>query len=65
PDEVARAVFARTAVTMVFGEQDAFVTPERQREVLDRLETLTLPYRVVTYPGGHRMDGDVLLGLAG
>ena len=53
-----------TDLTVVVGERDQFVAPgqfDRERERLDRLG---IRYRLVTFPGGHRLDDDTLRALA-
>ena len=47
-------------LTMVVGDQDEFATPamiERQRA---RLDAAQVPYTVVRYPGGHRIERETL-----
>jgi predicted esterase len=56
--------FAPLDLTFVVGTRDEYITPkiiERERQ---RLEAAAIPFRVVTYEGGHEIDGAVLRQVA-
>ncbi len=42
------------------GESDEIVTPERVLENVSRLRDADIGHRVEAYPGGHRIERDVL-----
>lgn len=47
-------------LTLVAGDTDALVTPERIGAVETRLREGGVPFTTVRYPGGHRIEADVL-----
>lgn len=55
----------RTRLVLVAGEEDPFVTPERLREQEEALRAHAVPFDVVRFRGGHRVEADVLRDLAG
>ncbi len=52
-------------LTLVIGERDQFVTPERVTAELARLDALGATYDVIRFPGAHEMNAGVLRQLAG
>lgn len=54
------------AVDLMFvaGERDQFVTAEKLALEEARLQAAGLPYRLVRFPGGHRLDRTTLAALA-
>jgi predicted esterase len=52
-------------LTLVIGERDHYVTPERTAEEERRLADHGVAFDVVRYPGGHALDGDTLKRVAG
>ena len=62
--EPAPDLFAGADLTLVFGERDAFASADRIRREEDRLRTGGLPYRLLRFDGGHRLDGPTLHRLA-
>ena len=53
-------VLRRTRLTLVVGDDDPFANPAMVAEQTARLDGADIPYAVVRYPGGHRIDADVL-----
>lgn len=51
-------------VDLVAGVEDGFVPPDVVREDRERLARIGLPYREITFDGGHRMDRETLLAVA-
>ncbi|NNF58108.1 MAG: hypothetical protein HKN04_07680 [Rhodothermaceae bacterium] len=51
-------------LTLVVGEQDAYLTPERVAGQETALREAAIPYRVVRYDGEHRIEPEVLRRLA-
>jgi predicted esterase len=54
-----------TRLTLVVGDADEFATPAVVAGQEARLHGAGVPYEVVRYPGGHRIDGAVLGRLLG
>ncbi|NNF58989.1 MAG: hypothetical protein HKN04_12210 [Rhodothermaceae bacterium] len=54
----------RVGLTLVVGNADAYATPERIAEQEDRLRDAAIPFEIVRFDGEHRLDWDVLRGLA-
>ena len=57
------APIRRAAVTQVVGTKDIFATPKIVAKETARLRDAGLPYRFVTFEGGHRLDDDTLRAL--
>lgn len=55
---------SRTELLLVAGDRDAIATPARVIEQERRLREAGLEYRVVQYPGEHRLNARVLGALA-
>ncbi len=55
---------ARTRCTIVVGERDVFVTPDRVEAERARLEAAGFPHAFVQFAGGHRLDDATLLRVA-
>jgi len=51
-------------LVLVMGDADEYAGPERVAETERRLREADVPYHLVRYPGGHRVDPDVLKALA-
>jgi predicted esterase len=51
-------------LTLVVGDADAYATPERVAAMEARLREADVPYRLVGFPGGHRIVPAVLKALA-
>ncbi|HEY0971813.1 MAG TPA: hypothetical protein VGE02_12665 [Gemmatimonadales bacterium] len=68
PDDLGPATLGEslgsTRVTFVVGDADALRSEELVQAQLTRLRDAGLEPRVVTHPGGHHLDGDVLRALA-
>ena len=60
----ARRWLADADLTLVVGDEDAYATPERVADVEARLAAADVPYRLLRYPGGHRIERAVLTTLA-
>ena len=54
----------RVQLTFVVGSDDAFVSPERLDEQRHALDEHGIAYEIIEYPGGHRIEEDVLRQLA-
>ncbi len=52
-------------LTVVLGQEDKWVTREAVAEQEKALAAHGVPFRVVTFPGGHRLDAETLRSLAG
>jgi predicted esterase len=61
--EDARPWLSAVDLTLVVGDQDAYATPERVAEMETALHEADVPHRLVRYPGGHRIEPDVLKAL--
>ena len=55
-----RERLARMRLTLVLGTDDHFATPATVAAEEDRLRGAGVPYRIVRFDGGHRMDAEVL-----
>ena len=53
-----------TRVQLVLGLRDQFATPERVAAERARLDEAELPYEVITFDGGHRLDHATLARIA-
>jgi len=61
--ESAAQALRRTKLTLVRGDADDIATPEAVAKQRAFLENDSIPYRYLTFSGGHRMDADVLRSL--
>jgi predicted esterase len=59
------APLSRVESIFVVGTTDIFATPKIVERELERLRAANLPFRFVSFNGGHRMDDDTLRALAG
>ena len=55
---------SRLPLTLVVGDKDPIVPSSRVDEWETHFQNLDTPYRLMRYPGDHRIDGDVLIQLA-
>lgn len=55
-----RAAFAQARLTLIAGTEDEYAKPERIAEQEARLSRHDLPFRSLSFEGGHRLDSDVL-----
>jgi predicted esterase len=60
----ARPWLSAVGLTLVVGDADPYATAERVAAMEARLREADVPYRLVRYPGGHRIEPDVLGALA-
>lgn len=60
----ARIGIARAAITIVVGDRDPIASDDRVRAHRQQLDAARLPYRFVTFDGGHEIDGRILRELA-
>lgn len=51
-------------LTLVVGEGDEYVRPASIERVEARLRAAEIPYELISFPGGHRLDRHVLASLA-
>jgi predicted esterase len=51
-------------LTLVVGEEDETVPAAAIERAKSRLQEAEIPYEQVSFPGGHRLDRDILAGLA-
>lgn len=56
----ARSVLRELDLTLVAGTRDQFATPELVRRQEEALRTAAMPYALLGFEGGHRLDDDVL-----
>ncbi|RMI09047.1 MAG: phospholipase [Calditrichaeota bacterium] len=56
--------FEECRLILVLGDNDPYLTPELVEEHQNRLQQVQIPFRLIRYPGGHRIDGKVLKSLA-
>ena len=63
--ELAGRRLAAVDVVMVRGAEDPALTPRLAQEETERLESAGIHYRTVSYSGGHDIDADTLVALAG
>jgi predicted esterase len=67
PDEELAEVrdrLAETQFTLVVGTRDRYVDAASLRREIGRFEAHRIPLDVITFDGGHRLDGDILRRLA-
>jgi len=62
--ESAAALARRAPLTVVFGSEDEFATPERVRTQEARLKELGVRYDAVRFDGGHEILPDALRSVA-
>jgi predicted esterase len=60
----AAAFFRDTSLTIVYGTRDQFADQKMISDYVKLMESSSIPFRVVTFDGGHRMDRDTLRALA-
>lgn len=60
----AAAFFRDVELILVYGTRDQFADTGMIAEYQQRLDAHSIPYRAVTFEGGHRMDRDTLRSLA-
>ena len=53
-------VLRQTPLTLVVGDEDQFANAAMVAEQMARLDDADVPYSLVRYRGGHRIDPDVL-----
>jgi len=58
--EVAKEKFAATEILVVLGERDELITEESKKKQVDLLEALDKPLKLLTFPGGHELDSNLL-----
>lgn len=63
--ELASRRLSAVDVIMVRGTQDSALAPRLAQEETERLESAGIDYRTVSYPGGHDIDEDTLVKIAG
>jgi len=56
----ARARWANTALTLVVGSEDSYITPKMLARDEERLRAHGVEYRVERFEGGHEIRADVL-----
>lgn len=61
--EPSPALFRGAELVIAIGNQDEHVSDAAVRRQEARLRDGGMPYRVVRYPGGHRVDGNALAAL--
>lgn len=61
----AAAPIRRGRTLLVIGDTDMFATPKIVAKEKARLEAAQMPYRFVSFGGGHRLDDDTLREIAG
>ncbi len=65
PDvDLTRPHLADDRLTMVLGHSDEYAVPERTVDLRARLAAAGRSPRHITFPGGHRLDADVLRQIA-
>jgi predicted esterase len=62
--EEARPWLSASDLTLVAGDADEYATPERVATTEAALREAGVPYRLVRYAGGHRIEPEVLKTLA-
>ena len=60
----AARFFRTVELTLVYGTRDQFTDEGMIAKYKSVLDSHSIPYKVVTFDGGHRMDRDTLLTLA-
>ena len=63
-DGAPRAGLARASLTIVVGMHDPIAGADRVQRHRQELDAARLPYRFVTFDGGHEINGGVLHELA-
>lgn len=63
--ESAAEKLAAMDLTFAIGTDDPFSTPRRIEREIARLDGLGIPARMVTYDGGHRLNEEALVEVAG
>ncbi len=63
-DPGIRARFQGVALTLVAGTDDPLYSPSAVERARERLTEAGLSHRLLTFPGGHRIDRGVILQLA-
>ena len=64
-DPHALAARSKTGrIELVVGERDAYATPERRAMMRAALKAAGVPVKLRTFPGGHRLDNDMLAAVA-
>lgn len=61
----AAAFFRDTGLVLVYGTRDQYTEEGMIPKYEKVLDSHSIPYRVVSFDGGHRMDRDTLRSLAG
>ena len=61
----ARSRLAPLDLTLVVGRRDEYITAKLLARETARLTAHGIPFRVVQFDGGHEIDAQVLLELAG
>lgn len=65
PPDVEAAAFRDLRLTLVAGEDDRYVTPERLQRETQRLDEAGVSYRLVRFEGGHHIADAPLQRLLG
>jgi predicted esterase len=60
----AAAFFRDTSLVLVYGTRDQYAEEGMIPNYEKLLDSHAIPYRVVSFEGGHRMDRETLEGLA-
>lgn len=55
----------RVGLAFVVGNRDEFAPPERVADQEAQLRDAQIPFETIRFDGGHRLDAEVLRGLAG
>ena len=63
--DLSAAWLRRTRLTLVAGSEDKLATPAAVADLRAKLDAHGVPYDVVTYAGGHRLEPDVLARVLG
>jgi predicted esterase len=63
--DLGAAWLRRARLTFVVGSEDPFVTPEAVAALRARLDGAEVPYDVVSFDGGHRLEADALARVIG
>lgn len=58
--DAARDRLEAIDITVVVGDRDRYASAGRLRELDERLGSVAVPYRLLRFEGGHRLDADVL-----
>jgi predicted esterase len=62
--EASRKVLQHVRLSLVLGTRDDYGTPEQVAEQEARLRKHGIPYRLITFDGGHHLDAEVLKQMA-